>query len=110
MYRSSIHYRSGKPYTYKTPDAKRWEHDASLLIKQAYGRQAPFTTDLEVTLELHLTRKRDIDSSHKALFDALEQSGVIENDNQIAVLHTYRYMDKSDKVVLYAVSVATTAI
>ena len=44
----------------------------------------PLTTRLGISIMLHAPtrRKCDIDNYTKALFDALESAGVIENDNQ----------------------------
>jgi crossover junction endodeoxyribonuclease RusA len=52
----------------------------------------PNTSRLGISITLHAPtrRKYDIDNFTKALFDALESAGVIENDNQFDVMTVKR--------------------
>ena len=52
----------------------------------------PLTTRLGISIMLHAPtrRKCDLDNYTKALFDALESAGVIENDNQFDVMTVKR--------------------
>ena len=66
---------------------KEYRKEVAMLIKQKF-RNKVLTGN--VTVAIHLfppdRRKRDIDNVLKCLLDSIEDSGIIENDNQINVL------------------------
>lgn len=106
-YRASVA-RSGRPYTYKTSKAKRWQADSTLIINAARKRKTTITDPVKVEIKLYLKRDRDIDSSFKLLLDVLEISGVIKNDRQIVKLIASKTKSKCDKVVVDVISMGST--
>lgn len=78
----------GRPYTYKTADAKRWQEEATLLINASRKTKEMILGPVRVVVKLYLKVDRDIDSSHKLLLDTLQVAGVIKNDKQIVELLT----------------------
>jgi Holliday junction resolvase RusA-like endonuclease len=100
--------REGRPYPYKTSTAKAWQRDAWVVIQNAKKQQPMITGPCKVSVELHVTYKRDIDSSFKLLFDVLQTARVYKNDGLIVWLEAKRYQDKLDKVVIYVTDLGTT--
>lgn len=100
-YRAHVSNR-GRPYTYKTTEAKRWQRDARMLIYSQTKDRKKFTDSVRVAVELYLKRDRDIDSSFKLLLDTLEYANIIDNDRQIVELITkkvYPFKEESKIVV-----------
>ena len=90
--------RGGRPYTYKSSEAKRWQKDAGWLLIAARGANPTFEGNVRVDLKLLVKRDRDIDSSFKLLLDALEDAKVIKNDRQIT--HLCAVKEKSDRGIV----------
>jgi Holliday junction resolvase RusA-like endonuclease len=89
-YRASVS-RNGRPYTYKSTKAKRWQSDAQLIINASRKVKKTYEGQVGVTINLYLKHDRDIDSSFKLLLDTLENSGVIKNDRQIGSLIAHKH-------------------
>jgi crossover junction endodeoxyribonuclease RusA len=72
-------------------------------IKQQYqGEPLEGKLSMEVILVLPNHRKRDIDNMLKSLWDVLEKSKVIKNDNQIYEIRTLKRIEKGvQKTIIY---------
>jgi Holliday junction resolvase RusA-like endonuclease len=106
-YRAAVS-RAGRPYTYKSSAAKRWQKDAAWLIISQRRDVETFTGKVAVHMRLYLNRDRDIDSSFKLLLDTLETSKVIVNDKQIVELSAVKHKDKRDIVEIDVIDLETT--
>lgn len=73
-------YKVGSGTLYKTEKAKQWQSDAGWLAKSV--RHPRITGDVGVRMKIYYRNHRDIDSSEKLLFDAMQHI-VYENDRQI---------------------------
>lgn len=67
-------------------------------------------TNLEVLLRIYPPdkRRRDTDNLEKALWDALEEAGVMADDSQIDIKHVFRNKDeiiKGGKVIVAIVAI-----
>ena len=89
-YRASVS-RNGRPYTYKTTEAKRWQRESQLIINASRKVKETEESPVGVNVKLFLSRDRDIDSSFKLLLDTLENAGVIKNDRQIGQLNAQKH-------------------
>ena len=92
--------RTGRPYTYKTTEAKRWQSDACLLLNASRKTKETIEGPVSVTVTLLLKIDRDIDSSHKLLLDTLQESGILKNDKQVQRLETIKMKDKNNPRVI----------
>jgi Holliday junction resolvase RusA-like endonuclease len=112
--------RFGKGQTYTPAKTRVWEHKAALLIKDAHkGPRWDGPVSLIVRAlfprPLRLTRKKDppgrlwyegrtdVDNVIKAVQDAMEKAGVLENDKQIVAgsfLALYAAKDEKPGVFL----------
>jgi Holliday junction resolvase RusA-like endonuclease len=111
-YRAAVS-KGGRPYSYRPQVVKRWQRDAVWQILAARKSEPTMTGPVRVELELWLKRERDIDSSFKVLFDAMEQAQVFVNDRQITQLYAekidpVKFPHKYAKVVVYVVDLGTT--
>lgn len=106
-YRASVS-NSGRPYTYKTTHAKRWQEDAVLLINAARKSKVSYLQPVRVVIKLYLKHDRDIDSSFKLLLDTLQMSGLIMNDKQIHQLEASKIKSDCDKVSIDVISLDST--
>jgi len=77
---------------FKTNEAKQWENDAwveGLRKCKKYGK-----CKIEVAYEYYFTTNAsDLGNRSKILTDLLQKCGVIDNDNQVWVLHEYKNID-----------------
>ena len=75
---------------YIGPAGQRFRKDAYYLIKAAQRAHKPANSLLEVSVSLEVyppdRRRRDLDNILKPILDALQHSGVIEDDSQVAEL------------------------
>lgn len=75
--------KSGRVYTYKSTEAKRWQADAVLLIKSKLKVKKPIGRFIGVYVDAWFSHDRDIDSVQKVLYDAIQQAGLVDNDRNI---------------------------
>lgn len=80
---------------YMTTEGKDTKEAYTLQMMSEY-RGDPFTDKCELILDLYFdTRhKRDWDNYNKIVCDAIEEAGVIENDNQIDIGVVRKHYDK----------------
>lgn len=87
--------KTGKTYQalVNTDATKRFYYEVWMIVRSQMGlKRIPMpldaTIDLEVCIDLHPpdNRRRDIDNTTKLIFDSLQRSGLIVDDNQIARL------------------------
>lgn len=102
--------RQGRPYSYKSSAAKRWQQDAWFLIRNKWHFE-PMEPPIIVDVFIDPIRDRDIDSSAKLLLDTLQEAGVYKNDMKIVSLHLHKPIErtketKSDSIVVSVVSIA----
>ena len=71
---------------------REYKQTISAMIAEIDEPSFPLTTRLgiSITLRAPTRRKCDLDNYTKALFDALESAGVIENDNQFDAISIRR--------------------
>ena len=79
-------YRYTNRGVYKTHKAKAWQEEAAWEIK--LSKPGHFKGEVTVKVEIYPPdkRRRDIDSSLKLLLDAIQDSGAIDDDYQVAEL------------------------
>lgn len=76
-----------------TKRAKAYQHEVSWLVRCTKGRANTIDFPVAVWIELYPpdNRVRDTDNTQKAIFDALQYSGLIENDKLIQEHHVKRF-------------------
>ncbi len=77
-----------------------WETKAAWEIKlqlENIGFKEPFSCEISIEAVIFLKdkRRRDIDNMLKTLWDVLEKTGVIKNDNLIYEINTIKHVDKN---------------
>ena len=80
-------YRTGsRGQRYKKPEVSKWQNAVSKGMSKVWDNPTPYTREVEVSVLFIVNTKKkwDVDNRLKALFDCLQQSGVIENDAQIS--------------------------
>lgn len=84
---------------------RSWVADAAVALRGQAGRFTPLTRNIEVRIELiGFSYRGDIDNVAKAAVDALEKSGIIQNDNRVEKLTVERRpKDKSGARTIYHV-------
>lgn len=69
---------------YMTPTAKQWHKDANLLLRYQLGPHTAMQGRLKVVMALTPPKlSGDIDNRIKAVLDALQHAGVMQNDQQV---------------------------
>lgn len=87
-------YRVGNGRVYKTDDGSyAW---SVLAAAREAGLTAPLTGDLSITTRLYYDREPDLDSADKALWDALQQGQVVENDRLFVESHRYKAQGRAN--------------
>ena len=84
-------YRIAGSRMYKTQEAKEWQEESAWIMG---SNVPPFNGMVKVSIKQYPPdkRRRDTDGIEKLLFDAIEDSGLIENDYQIKK-HTTERME-----------------
>lgn len=79
---------------YISPAGQRFRSDAGYLIQAARRGQKATNSRVEVSVSVEVyppdRRRRDLDNILKPILDALQHSGVIEDDSQVAELRVNR--------------------
>lgn len=83
-------YKTGNGRFYKSKKAKEWEEEAGWLVKKKRAKK--LTGDVWMTMEIFITRKRDIDSTIKICQDLMQNTGVIDNDDSIYSLSIIKHL------------------
>jgi len=87
--------RHGKIYL--PADVKNWNTDVLWQIKaQTRNKIKLQSKKLGLKADIYVQRVKDLDNLLSSIMDALQQSGVIANDNRIVEIHAMRY--KADKL------------
>lgn len=78
-------YYHGKRGTFKTAEAKAWQERAAYELARARSCDEVYKGRVEVRISAFKGdwRERDLDNLMKLTMDAIQDSGVIRNDNQI---------------------------
>jgi len=68
-----------------TDTAKAWKLEATQIVSRAHKFKKPYAGHVSLDIAIHPQDKRqfDIDNKLKCLLDALEDGGLILNDNQV---------------------------
>ncbi len=86
---------------YITAKGKSFRRDVCLLLSKYRGRLTTGRLDITVSVYPPDRRKRDLDNITKALFDAIEHSGVIADDEQFDRVQLWRNsVVKGGKVIV----------
>jgi Holliday junction resolvase RusA-like endonuclease len=98
-----INRRTGKPFSIKSAEARRWVQDAILQIpakdKRAVGSQ---DSPIAITFTVVYSSRRP-DLSTELVLDMLEEAGVISNDRHVYERHSYKLFDKDNPGVGIAI-------
>jgi len=106
--------RGGRPYSYKSSAAKKWQEVAWLLIRRVW-KYPPLNPPIVVDVFIDPKHDRDVDSSAKLLLDTLQEAGVYQNDMKIVSLHLHKTLDrktanKSDTIDVFVSSLESKSI
>lgn len=83
--------KKGKHVTmYETKEYKKFKEDLASRIRYA----TPFPGYVDVEIILFMDGRKDSDGPIKGIFDAIELSGIISNDNKIRDFTVQRFYDK----------------
>jgi Holliday junction resolvase RusA-like endonuclease len=102
--------RVGKHGTYNVGDYAKYKEDLSFAISATALRHSwhlsdklPITGKLALRVRYYRSDKRrvDIDNLVKCTMDALQQSGLIQNDSDIQELHAMKLYDKENPRVWF---------
>lgn len=96
----------GKGRVYITPMYRKCIDDMAMSFASS---EAPITEPANVYIEVGLWSRIDSDAPVKAIFDALEKAGVLENDKLVrdfVVLRQYHKRDEPDWVEIVIVDEA----
>jgi len=72
-------------------EAKDWMETAILVLKIHRG-----DNPTEVTVTYYLKRDRDVEGSHKLMFDSMTKAGVIVDDKYILDVHLHKRINKEN--------------
>jgi crossover junction endodeoxyribonuclease RusA len=73
-------------------DGRAYKANVLAAIREQQGTPTPMTGPVKVLVALHPPdrRRRDIDNhAGKALLDALQHAGILEDDSQVVELHAF---------------------
>lgn len=79
------------PRMYMTARGKQWYEDAGWIWKQAKGRAQTITGDVKLIITLYYCRPLDLDNCLKCCCDSLTKSGVVADDDQVAMIAIDRH-------------------
>lgn len=82
--------RSGRRFLSKK--GKDFKNEVYALTLEQHGIFKPFTGPVSATIHLAVPdlRKRDLDNTFKAIFDALKHANVYMDDEQVVEIHAYK--------------------
>jgi crossover junction endodeoxyribonuclease RusA len=93
-----LNIRGRFPIRYITEEGKAWFEEAHYKIKTQY--KVTHTTPVGLYIKAYLWSRGDLDNLLKALQDALQKAGVIENDSLVHYLQIERIkVDKNDQKI-----------
>ena len=72
-------------------EARAWREEAMWTLKAHKGENPT-----EVTVTFYLKRDRDVEGSHKLMFDSMTKAGVIVDDKFILDVHLHKRIDKNN--------------
>lgn len=103
MYRTG---RSGNRY--KKPEVSEWQDEIAGVIREAWGKDRPYTEEVEVHVLFRVkgSRRWDVDNRLKALLDCLQEGGAIKDDAQISGIIAAKKRGEEDrtKIAMYEYS------
>ncbi len=103
MYRTG---RSGNRY--KKPEVSEWQDEIAGAIREAWGKDRPYTEEVEVHVLFRVkgSRRWDVDNRLKALLDCLQEGGAIKDDAQISGIIAAKKRGEEDrtKIAMYEYS------
>lgn len=90
---------------YKSKQAKNWIEEAGWLLNSQWCKKT-YTKKVSIYIKLYTFHRSDIDGVLKVLLDLLQEMRVIENDNQIYLLHIEKFLIKhrSEECILFEIS------
>lgn len=89
LWRVGCNKKTGKPIVYNSPRYTKWLRQFGLHLMMRRPRLKKFLGEFQLTLVIS-DRRRDADSSAKAVLDGLQKYDVIGNDRQcIRVIEEY---------------------
>lgn len=92
--RQLIFRKAGRPLIISSKECRQYEKD--FLIQTAQVEKGVFG-DNRIAVSIHWytdSFRQDIDSPAKILFDCMQKTGIIKNDNRIDEYHIQRHIDK----------------
>ena len=95
----------GKARVYATTEFKAKKEALAISL---IGPASPIADQVDLVVEVTLWKQTDTDAPIKAIMDALEDAGVIENDRQIRdiiIKRCYHRRDDTDGLRLFLVTV-----
>ena len=95
----------GKAQTYASPEYKNKKEALAISL---IGPASPIADQVDLIVEVTLWKQTDTDAPIKAIMDALEDAGVIENDRQIRdiiIKRCYHPRDDTDGLRLFLVTI-----
>ena len=97
--------RTGRPMVLSSNKTRQYEKDFAAQIMEKHREIKDYDGPLSVVLKVYAnSRRQDIDSFPKVVFDCLQKNGVIKNDNRIEHMVVTREVDKENPRVEIAIS------
>jgi len=95
---SNRHPFQRSPKLVDAPKVKKWRNDIKAQAKAQWAGKDPLTGDLGVIVVAYLGKRQrpDVDNLAAGPLDALEKSGIVENDRQFSMAVVIRRTDWED--------------
>lgn len=89
--------RGGYARSYITKEGKDWFENAGKLLKKQWKKRKMMEEQCEVWVELHTSRRQDVDNIAKPLLDLLVKTGYLKDDSLIYKLDIEKFKVKRDE-------------
>lgn len=94
-------YRIGNGRMYVPKEVSLYNWDFKVQVLATHGpKLSPLEGQISLEAHFYSKRRKDLDNLLNGLFDAIQASGLVENDSQIRTVHaTCASPDKSPRVI-----------